>query len=65
MFAPSLKSLVEEAQAFVAEHQSAQSATAHKHAARPSLSDIDTAGSSVATSPSATGKIGSKVNLTA
>jgi hypothetical protein len=46
-------------------HQSAQSATMHKHAGRPSLSDIDTTGSSVATSPSATGKIGSKVNITA
>ena len=42
-----------------------QSATTHKHAARPSLSDIDSTGSSVATSPSATGKIGSKVNITA
>ena len=42
-----------------------QSATTHKHAAHPSLTDIDTAGSSVATSPSATGKIGSKVNITA
>jgi hypothetical protein len=46
-------------------HQSVQSATTHKHAGRPSLTDIDTAGSSVATSPSATGKIGNKVNITA
>jgi hypothetical protein len=46
-------------------HQSAQSATTHKHAARPSLSDVDSTGSSVATPPSATGKIGSKVNITA
>lgn len=46
-------------------HQSAQSATTHKHAARPSLSDIDSTGSSVATPPSGTGKIGSKVNITA
>jgi hypothetical protein len=49
----------------VASHQSAQPGTTHKHAARPSLSDIDSTGSSVATSPSATGKIGSKVNITA
>ena len=49
----------------VTSNQSAQSATAHKHAARPSLSDIDSTGSSVASSPSATGKIGSKVNITA
>ncbi len=45
-------------------HQSAQSTGAHKHAARPSLSDIDSTGSSVATAPSVTGKIGSKVNIT-
>jgi hypothetical protein len=48
----------------VASHQSAQSAT-HKHAARPSLADIDSTGSSVATPPSGTGKTGSKVNITA
>jgi len=46
-------------------HQSAQSATTHKHGARPSITDIDSTGSSVATSRSATGKIGSKVNITA
>ena len=46
-----------------ASHQ--QSATTHKHSAKPSLSDIDTTGSSIATPPSATGKIGSKVNITA
>jgi hypothetical protein len=45
--------------------QSVQSAMTHKHAARPSLTDIDTTGSSVASAPSATGKIGSKVNITA
>jgi hypothetical protein len=47
-----------------ASHQSAQSAS-HKQSARPSLSDIDSTGSSVATPPSGTGKIGSKVNVTA
>jgi hypothetical protein len=45
--------------------QSAQSVTAHMHPSRHSLTDIDTTGSSVASTPSATGKIGSKVNITA
>ena len=45
--------------------QSAQSVTAHKHGARHSLTDIDSSGSSVASTPSVTGKIGSKVNITA
>jgi hypothetical protein len=47
----------------VTSNQSAQSG-AHKHSARPSLSDVDSTGSSVATPPSGTGKIGSKVNIT-
>ena len=45
--------------------QSVQSATTHKHPSRHSLTDIDATGSSVASTPSATGKIGSKVNITA
>ena len=48
-----------------ASHQSGQSAIAHKHSSRHSITDVDTTGSSVASSPSATGKIGSKVNITA
>jgi len=42
------------------------SVSQHKHNGKqmPSLSDIDAQGSSVATPPSATGKIGSKVDLT-
>jgi hypothetical protein len=39
----------------------------HKHAGHHSrsLSDIDLQGSSLATAPSATGKIGSKIDITA
>jgi hypothetical protein len=44
--------------------QSTQSAATQKNASRHSLTDIDAAGSSVASSPSGTGKIGSKVNIT-
>jgi len=39
----------------------------HKHGRHnsTSLSDIDAQGSSVATTPSSTGKVGSKINITA
>jgi hypothetical protein len=49
-----------------ASQQAMQSLTSHKHKAHGfgSNSDIDTAGSSVATAPSPTGKTGSKVNIT-
>lgn len=52
-------------------HASSQAAalslTQHKHGGqRPlSISDVDAMGSSVASAPSPTGKIGSKLNVTA
>ncbi len=41
--------------------------TAHKHGGRHtnSLTDINSTGSSMASAPSTTGKIGSKINITA
>jgi hypothetical protein len=47
--------------------QPLQSVGHHKHGGNhsTSLSDIDAQGSSVASPPSATGKIGNKINLTA
>jgi hypothetical protein len=47
--------------------QAVQSLAQHKHGGhRPhSLTDVDAIGSSVASAPSATGKIGSKLNMTA
>ena len=44
-----------------------QSLTQHKHGGHRShsLSDVDAAGSSVATAPSKTGKIGSKIDISA
>jgi hypothetical protein len=47
--------------------QAVQSLAQHKHGGHSfhSNSDIDAAGSSVASTPSATGKIGSKLNVTA
>jgi hypothetical protein len=44
-----------------------QSLTQHKHGGQrpPSISDVDAMGSSVASAPSPTGKIGSKLNITA
>ena len=47
--------------------QAAQLSGQHKHGGHHarSLSDIDAQGSSVASAPSATGKVGSKVNITA
>lgn len=49
-----------------ANHQ-AQSVSQHKHGGHrfQSLSDIDSTSSSVASAPSASGKIGSKLNVTA
>jgi hypothetical protein len=50
-----------------ASQHAAQSPSHHKHGGhRPqSLTDIDAAGSSVASAPSTTGKIGSKVDIAA
>lgn len=47
--------------------QASQTVGQHRHGGRhfASLSDIDALGSSVATPPSSTGKIGSKVDVTA
>jgi len=42
-----------------------QSASQHKHGGHRSLTDIDAQGSSVATAPSASGKVGSKINIAA
>jgi hypothetical protein len=46
--------------------QPLQSMSQHKQNAHPSssLSDIDAQGSSIASAPSSTGKVGSKVNFT-
>ena len=46
---------------------SSLSSPAHKHGGRHanSLTDIDSTGSSMASTPSTTGKIGSKINITA
>jgi len=51
-----------------ANKQAAQSLGQHKHGGGHhvmSISDIDQIGSSVATAPSSSGKIGSRVNITA
>ena len=47
--------------------QGLQSLSHHKHSGRPgqSLTDVDAAGSSVASAPSGTGKIGSKIDIRA
>jgi hypothetical protein len=47
--------------------QGLQSLSHHKHGGRSgqSLTDVDATGSSVASPPSATGKVGSKLNVTA
>ncbi|MGD0025183.1 MAG: hypothetical protein ABSC37_11275 [Xanthobacteraceae bacterium] len=48
--------------------QVSQSSGQHRHGAvicSPSISDVDGQGSSVASAPSSTGKIGSKINVTA
>ena len=42
-----------------------RSATTNAAATIPPLSDIDVQGSSVATAPSSTGKVGSKLDVTA
>jgi len=50
--------------AYAASQQPQQSAGPHKHSRHaPSISDVDAQGSSIATAPSATGKIGSKVDI--
>jgi hypothetical protein len=55
------------ASSHVASHQAASASSRHQHGGQraPSLSDIDAQGSSVASAPTATGKIGSKINITA
>ena len=52
---------------FHASSQQAVQSLAHKHGGRSgqSLTDVDATGSSVASPPSATGKVGSKLNVTA
>ena len=52
---------------YATSQQPLQSVSQHKHGGHhsTSLSDIDAQGSSVASSPSSTGKIGSKLNITA
>jgi len=44
-----------------------QSVSQHRHAGHrsPSLTDVDAAGSSAASAPSPTGKVGSKIDLIA
>ena len=50
-----------------ASSQSTQSSAPHKQGGRhpQTLTDIDSAGSSMASPPSPTGKIGSRINITA
>ena len=50
-----------------ASSQSTQSSNAHKQGGRhpQTLTDIDSAGSSMASPPSPTGKIGSRIDITA
>jgi hypothetical protein len=52
--------------AYVMSQQPVQSVSQHKHGGQHShsLSDVDAQGSSVASAPSSTGKIGSKVDIT-
>ncbi len=52
---------------YAASQQAMLSLSQHKHGGRhgSSLTDIDAAGSSVASAPSQTGKIGSKIDITA
>jgi hypothetical protein len=51
----------------VASQQAASASSHHRQSGQrtPSLTDIDAQGSSVASPPTATGKIGSRVNITA
>jgi hypothetical protein len=48
-----------------ATQQAVQSLAQHRRGGHHSLADADAAGSSVASTPSKTGKIGSKVDITA
>jgi hypothetical protein len=50
-----------------ASHQGTHSASQNLHKGRqnPSITDIDAQGSSIMSAPSATGKVGSKINITA
>ena len=48
-----------------AAQQAVQSLAQHRRGGRHSLADVDAAGSSVARAPHKTGKIGSKVDITA
>ena len=60
-------SAVSAAGIYTAGQQPVQSASQHKHGGHHpsfSISDIDAQGSSVATAPSSTGKVGSKVDVT-
>jgi len=52
------------AAAYAATQQPLQSVGPHKHGRHaPSISDVDAQSSSIATAPSATGKVGSKVDI--
>jgi hypothetical protein len=59
-------SAIASAGSHAASHQT-QSVSQHKHGGHraAALSDVDAAGSSVASAPSATGKTGSKLDVTA
>jgi hypothetical protein len=53
--------------AYATIQQPPQTVSQHKHGARhsQSIADIDAQGSSVVSAPNATGKVGSKVDITA
>jgi hypothetical protein len=55
------------ASAHVSSQQAASTSSRHRQNGQrtPSMTDIDAQGSSVASAPSATGKIGSRINITA
>jgi hypothetical protein len=55
------------ASSHVASQQVASTSSRHQQSGQrpPSLTDIDAQGSSVVSAPSATGKVGSKINITA
>jgi hypothetical protein len=55
------------ASSHVASQQTASTSSRHLQSGQrvPSMTDIDAQGSSVASAPSATGKIGSKIDITA
>jgi hypothetical protein len=55
------------ASSHVGSQQAASTSSHHRQSGQrtPSMTDIDAQGSSVASAPTATGKIGSRVNITA